>query len=185
MSLVGWSSGHSLLLEGFFESFSTLTFIILEKALRCSGPFRVLDVGSGAGILSFVMSFFCEGVYPISCEVSYKKILFQAYVKQQLNITNLLITRDLNSYQAVGVDVIVSRACVVLSKIVSFISVNCVNSLPFICFAGCYPYLILKKTLYELNFTGINVVKAQIWMLNKGRYVIVIRYSVDVDGLVS
>lgn len=103
MNLTGKQTGEAIVSDLLYDAFFVFCQIRNTKS--------VLDMGSGAGILSVCFAILNRGLHVVSVDASTKKIQFQRHIKRALGLDNIrLCPSRIENLEPQGVDAVVAKA---------------------------------------------------------------------------
>jgi 16S rRNA (guanine527-N7)-methyltransferase len=103
MNLTGKRTGEAIVADLLYDAFFVYGCIKDKRS--------VLDMGSGAGVMSIPFAILGRGVHVVSVDASTKKIQFQRHVRRVLGLDNLtLFASRIEELEPQGVEIVVAKA---------------------------------------------------------------------------
>jgi 16S rRNA (guanine527-N7)-methyltransferase len=103
MNLTGKQTGARIVADLLYDTFYVCSHI--------RGARSLLDMGSGAGVISIPLAILYRSLQVISVDASTKKIQFQRHVKRTLGLDNLtLFPIRIEHLESQGVEIVVAKA---------------------------------------------------------------------------
>ncbi len=92
-NLIGTKNKEDILVRHFYDCLSIFKFFN-NRNLTAEKIYKILDVGTGAGLPGILLSIFMENSKVYLLDSKLKNINFLFYVKENLNLNNILIIND-------------------------------------------------------------------------------------------
>lgn len=111
INLTGRKAAESIITDLIYDA------LYLCSRIRFAG--RIVDLGSGAGILAIPMAIIGTGEEILSVDRSEKRIDFQRHVKRSLALSRLVpLSGDIRAMEPLGVDLLAAKAVASVAAIV-------------------------------------------------------------------
>ena len=175
-NLVSRRSANKVMSHHMMEALVLVPLLTNKNIIRTPTPLRILDIGSGSGVLGIILSLVMPAHSFFSSEVCLKKGQFQIQAKMLFGLMNYTVMcKRVQDLDAMRVDVMISKAFLQLPRLVRALGSNENLAGLLVAMKGHYPYEDLKTLLRAVKWKHINVLKVKVMLVNKNRSVVLLK----------